>query len=143
MGEGGYEVSRDEIIKGVIGCVAESLALEPSKITAKSKVIAELGAESLDFMDIIFRLDAKFGVSLQKEDFDLIARVGMKRDEAVQNEFLTAQAKERLVRWLPGIPVSADLKPKDLAQFVSVESIGLVVEERLKNSKAEAQPASL
>ncbi|MEQ1877692.1 MAG: phosphopantetheine-binding protein [Bdellovibrionia bacterium] len=131
-------MSREIIVQGVIACVAESLALDTSKIGPKSKVIAELGAESLDFMDIIFRLDAKFGVSLQKEDFDLLARVGLKREDAVQNEFLTASAKDRLVAWLPGIPVNAELKPKDLAQFVSVESIALVVEERLIKSNRDA-----
>ncbi len=136
---------REDIIKGVVACVAESLALDPTQIKPQSKVIAELGAESLDFMDIIFRLDAAFNVSLQKEDFDLIARVGMKKDEAVKNEFLTMAAKEKLVQWLPGIPVNADLKPKDLGQFISVESIALVVEEHFKKSNRDTHvvPAPL
>jgi acyl carrier protein len=65
-----------EITTKVIECVAKSLALSGSAIHAESKVIAELGADSLDFMDMIFALEQTFGIRLQKENFNLVAKIG-------------------------------------------------------------------
>ena len=93
---------KDEAIETkVIECVAASLALTPGVIQRGTKVIGELGADSLDFMDIIFALERAFGIRLQKENFNLVARLGMDQSEAQTPEGnltpITEAAKE-LVR---------------------------------------------
>lgn len=120
-----------ETVSGVIECVAESLALESQGITAQSTIMKDLRADSLDFLDIMFRLEQRFKIKLQKEDFNLFARLKLPEGEAIQEGLLTSKAKEGLVQWLPSLPVSAELRVRDLGSYISVESIALLVESRV------------
>lgn len=118
------------IVSGVIESVSESLSYDINKINLKTKVIADLGADSLDFMDILFQLDRKFDISLQKEDFDLIAQTGLKKDEAIQDGVITVQAQELLREFLPELPLSSEthsIPVKDLGQYISIETIAKIV----------------
>src|SRR4051794_1866757 len=98
-------MSDQKITAGVIECVAQSLAKEAAVITNTSRIIADLGADSLDFMDIMFALERKFEIKLQKEDFDLLTRLGMKKEDAIVDGNLTAVAKQKLKTLLPGLPL--------------------------------------
>jgi acyl carrier protein len=52
----------DELFKAVQKAVAETLRIPFEKVTRDSLLFHELGAESLDFVDIEFRLESEFGV---------------------------------------------------------------------------------
>lgn len=125
-------MGRMDIENKVIECVAASLVKDSSQIKTKTTIIAELGADSLDFMDIIFQLESAFDLRLQKEDFDFVLRTGLAREQAVVDGHLTSDAKQRLKKWLPELVVEQELAPKDLARYVSIESITLVIEEKLQ-----------
>ena len=134
----------DNIVKGVIECVADSLVLDEAQIGTETTIIGELKAESLDFMDIIFKLEAKFGIALDKSDFDLLAKLGMQRDQAIVDDMLTLAAKQKLLIWLPKMPVDQPVKPPELIRYVAVNSIAKIVEEKIAQkdnfTSLEAQP---
>jgi acyl carrier protein len=125
-------MDRETVIQGVIDCVSNSLAKPREGMSATTKIINDLGADSLDFLDIMFHLESKFSVTLQKEDFDLLGRLGIPREQALVGDHLTPLAKEKLLVWLPELPQNQDLMPRDLAKYVSMESVCIVVEEHLK-----------
>ena len=119
----------------VIACVAHSLIKNPKDLNIKTKIISELGADSLDFMDIIFQLETAFALRLQKEDFDFIVRSGLTREQALVDGQLSPEAKKGLAPWIPDLPVEQQLEPKDLAKYLSIESLCLVVEDKLKGKE--------
>ena len=121
-------MNKEKIESTVIECVAESLALEISDIKAKSLLINELGADSLDFMDIMFHLEDAFKIKMQREDLDFMTHIELSREEAIKEGYLTSEAKEQLKKWLPDLTVEKELKPIELSDFLSIESLCIVID---------------
>ena len=134
---------KDEAIETkVIECVAASLALTPGVIQRDTKVIGELGADSLDFMDIIFALERAFGIRLQKENFNLVARLGMEQSEAQTPEGnLTPIARQKLQHWFSDIPMDGALKPSDLSRYFTIQTFTVIVRDLLE-TQGDAAPAA-
>jgi len=61
-------MDRDEVFEIVRSCFAEALGLDDDEVTLDSFVIEDLGAESLDFLDIAFRLEEAFGIKIPRGD---------------------------------------------------------------------------
>jgi acyl carrier protein len=53
-------LSRDEIYKKVQGVMVDALGVDEDEVTPQSKLSADLGAESIDYLDIVFRLEKAF-----------------------------------------------------------------------------------
>lgn len=117
-----------EITKNVIECVAESLAKPTEGIGPDTSLIRELGADSLDFLDIMFALERTFKIAFNKDQFDLLKKVGMTREEAIVDQNLTQEALNRLQNWLPGLPKQGDILARSLSEYITIETIVRLVE---------------
>lgn len=53
-------ISRDEIYKKVQGVLVDALGVDEEEVTPKARLSADLGAESIDYLDIVFRLEKAF-----------------------------------------------------------------------------------
>jgi len=58
--------SRDEIFESVRDTLVEALAVEPDEVTEEATLQGDLGAESIDFLDIVFRLEKGFGIKIPR-----------------------------------------------------------------------------
>lgn len=58
----------DELESRVIAVVAEALSMDPSEVNPYSSLIDDLGAESIDFIDIVFRLESEFDMLIPEGD---------------------------------------------------------------------------
>src|SRR5476651_1696038 len=90
----------DELYRHVLACVADVLAVDPSKITPSASVIDDLGAESLDFLDLVFRLETDHKVKIPRDGIRLLAQEGL-ADGFEQAGVLTPAALERLRVLMP------------------------------------------
>jgi len=61
--------TRDEVYAGVRDLLVESLTLLPDEIREESRLVEDLGAESFDALDIVFRLEKKFGIRIRRGEF--------------------------------------------------------------------------
>lgn len=94
-----------EIFGTVRSCFAEALGLDEDEITYDSKVIDELGAESLDFLDIAYRLEQSFKIRIPRGGIEKASRDGLAEGESYEvNGVLTETALVRLADALPEIP---------------------------------------
>jgi acyl carrier protein len=59
-------LSRDEIYKKVQGVLVDALGVDEDEITPSAVIKDDLGAESIDFLDIIFRLEKAFGIKIPR-----------------------------------------------------------------------------
>ena len=57
-------MTRDEIQKKVQDILADSLGVDEDEVTPQAVLRDDLGAESIDYLDIQFRLEKAFGVSM-------------------------------------------------------------------------------
>ena len=53
----------DDLLKKVTGILEDALGADPDDVKQHSRLMADLGAESIDFLDIVFRLEKEFGLS--------------------------------------------------------------------------------
>ncbi len=56
--------------------ISEELEVEESQITMESQIVDDLGADSLDVVELIMRLEEKFDVEIPDEDAEKIQTVG-------------------------------------------------------------------
>ena len=56
--------SRDEIFEKVKETLVDALGLDDDEVTPSARLKADLGAESIDFLDIVFRLEKGFGIKI-------------------------------------------------------------------------------
>ena len=52
--------SQDEIFEKVQEVLVDALGLDDDEVTREATLIGDLGAESIDFLDIVFRLERAF-----------------------------------------------------------------------------------
>jgi acyl carrier protein len=59
-------MSRDEIYKKVQAVLVDALGVDEEEVTPNAVIRDDLGAESIDFLDIMFRLEKAFGIKIPR-----------------------------------------------------------------------------
>ena len=59
-------ISREEIYKKVQAVLVDALGVDEEEVTPQAIIKNDLGAESIDFLDISFRLEKAFGIKIGK-----------------------------------------------------------------------------
>lgn len=62
-----------EKIKSII---SEQLGVKPEEVTPQASFIEDLGADSLDTVELVMALEEEFGVEIPDEDAEKMATVG-------------------------------------------------------------------
>jgi acyl carrier protein len=71
--KGGESMAVEERIKSII---AEQLGVKPEEVTPEASFIDDLGADSLDTVELIMALEEEFGVEIPDEDAEKMTCVG-------------------------------------------------------------------
>ncbi len=131
-------LNHDRGVEIVRNIVAECLARDVSEVRPASRLIGELGADSLDFVDLIFTLEKRFGVRLRENDLNPMSRVP--GQGAVPVEFLPAEVVSRLLPWLPDlahVPDQSRIRPAQVLPLITVASLWRLVEQKMKSPSIE------
>jgi len=59
-------MTKDEIYQKVAGTLVEALNVDDDEIKPTATLQGDLGAESIDFLDIVFRLEREFGIKIPR-----------------------------------------------------------------------------
>ena len=70
----------DNTLNKVKEIVVDKLGVEPSKITTEAKFIDDLGADSLDTVELIMQFEEEFEIEIPDEDAEKITSVGQAVD---------------------------------------------------------------
>lgn len=57
-------MTRDEIFEKVRDVLVDALSVDEDEVTPKARLTTDLGAESIDFLDIVFKLEQTFGFKI-------------------------------------------------------------------------------
>ena len=77
--------TNDEIQAAVKESVVAALGVDEDEVTPDATLLGDLGAESIDLLDILFRLERKLGIKIQASDLGAYVQGGIP-DEEFGNE---------------------------------------------------------
>ena len=77
------------VAERVIEIVAEQLGVDKDKITAETSFVNDLGADSLDTVELVMAFEEEFSIEIPDEDAEKITRV----KEAI--EYIEGHAKKK------------------------------------------------
>ena len=75
----------EEIKQKVISLIAEQLGKSENEVTPDSQFIEDLGADSLDLVELIMSMEDEFGVEIADEDVEKILKVSDAVDYVIKN----------------------------------------------------------
>lgn len=126
-------VSRDKISQQVQGVLVDALGVDDNEVTPQSTLMGDLGAESIDFLDIVFRLEKAFGIKIPREEL-FPAESLMNSPQFISNGRLTAAGLEELRKRLPHTDITTfekDPNINKLGDLFTVNAIVNYVENKL------------
>ncbi len=65
-----------ELEEKIAEIVAEQLGVEASEVTPEASFVDDLGADSLDTVELVMALEEEFGIEIPDEDAEKISTVG-------------------------------------------------------------------
>lgn len=110
-------MNEDEILSGVRICVANVLDRDPDGISAEDRIIGDLGADSLDLLDLVFQIEQHFKIRIKTRDLERRAQAELGDAPMEVNGQYTKEALEQLRLAMPEAPpeeLSEGLRPADL-----------------------------
>ena len=128
-------MTREEIYQRVQAVLVDSLGVDEEEITAKAVLVDDLGAESIDFLDITFRLEKAFGIKIPKGE---MMPENLSQDpNIVQNGVVTPGGISELKKRMPHTEFAEfekDPRLDNMTKLFTVDAIVNYVENKLKAS---------
>lgn len=126
--------------------IAAALPCEIEKVKPEASLIDDLGAQSIDFLDIIFRIERAFKVKIPRGKIIEEARGDLSAAEFDQRGVVSAAGQERLKAFLSEVPPErfpAPLKVADIPRLFTTETFCKMVirQQRATAATAVSKPA--
>ena len=127
-------MSHNEVFQKVQEVLVDALGVDEEEVTPEATLMGDLGAESIDFLDIVFRLEKTFGIKVPREEL-FPAEELLNNPEFVSNGKLTAKGLNELRTKVPHTDLTGFENDPDinkLADLFTVNAIVKYLEGRLK-----------
>jgi acyl carrier protein len=123
-----------DVDSAVKEAVVEALALDDDEVTADSTLMDDLGAESIDLLDILFRIEKSTGVKIEASDLGDYIQGGIPDDEfSDENEVISAKGAEHLAKVMPQVDpseIEGSLKADEVMTLFTVQNLVDMVKSR-------------
>ncbi|HPD45470.1 MAG TPA: acyl carrier protein [Anaerohalosphaeraceae bacterium] len=119
-------MSREEIFEEVQEVLVDALGLDDDEVTEDATLMGDLGAESIDFLDIVFRLEKSFGIKVPREEL-FPAESLMNNPEYVNGGKVTAKGLAEFKAKMPHTDFSSFEKDPDVNKLPDLFTVRSVV----------------
>jgi len=124
--------TKEEVFTGVRDALVEALAVDEDEVTMDATLVDDLGAESIDLLDIVFRLEKIFSIKIDRSE--LIPEDLLTDTRYVVDGKLTAAGLEELKKRMPGKDLG-DFEKNPMVQNIStiltVQDMCTLVENKI------------
>jgi acyl carrier protein len=130
-------ISQDEVFQEVRDVLVDALGVDDDEITTQATLMGDLGAESIDFLDIVFRLEKAFGIKIPREEL-FPAESLMGDPEYVNNGKLTEKGLTELREKMSHTDLAEFENNPDINKLADLFTVGAIVnyvEAKLANSR--------
>ncbi len=122
----------EEVFSKVQAALVDALGVEDDEVTPEATMVGDLGAESIDFLDIVFKLEKAFGITIPREELfpdDILTNAAY-----VENGKVTAGGLTELKKRLPWADLSKfeqNPRVQDFGNLLTVNDLCRYVESKL------------
>ncbi len=124
--------TRGEIFDKVQNTLVDALGVDADDVSSESTLSGDLGAESIDYLDIVFRLEKNFGIKIPRGD--LFPENVMTDPQFVSGGKLTERGVEELRVRMPWANLDRLKDNANVQDLFTVEMIVNYVETKLSNN---------
>ncbi len=124
--------SSEEIFEKVQHALCDALGVEPDEVTPEATMVGDLGAESIDFLDIVFKLEKAFGINIPREELfpdDILTNASYVKDGKVTAEGIS-ELKQRLP-WANLSKFEQNPRVQDFGNLLTVNDLCRYVASKL------------
>jgi len=118
-------MSIESIFPQVRAIIADVLVIDEEDIALNSRLIKDLGAESIDFLDLVFQLEKAFHIKIPRGQIEKNARGTLTEEEFAHKGELTEQGIQAVKAYLSEIPASefkSSMKVAEIPLLFTVET---------------------
>ena len=119
-------MSRDEIFEQVQEVLVDALGLDDDEVTAEATLMGDLGVESIDFLDIIFRLEKAFDIKVPREEL-FPAEAVLSNTDFVSGGKLTEKGLAEIKDKMPHTDLSEFEKDPDVNKIADLFTVDAIV----------------
>ena len=119
-------ISRDEIFEKVQEVMIDALGVYDDEVTIEATLMGDLGAESIDFLDIVFRLEKVFAIKIPREEL-FPAEDLMNNSEFIHNGKLTEKGLAELRDKMPHTDLTEFEKDPDINKMGDLFTVNAIV----------------
>jgi acyl carrier protein len=134
------------LLDDVRAAVAQALGLDTDEVTADATLLDDLGAESIDLLDLLFRLERLVGVKISAADLADHVQAPLSEPGMLDAQgLLTPAGAARLAQVLPQVDpstVAGRLRSDAVLALFSVRNLADLVEARAAGAASTAAPAA-
>lgn len=118
--------TRDEIFSKVQATLVDALGVDDDEVTESARLSADLGAESIDFLDIVFRLEKNFSTKIPRGELfpENFAAAGT---SYVANGMVTEEGLKELRARMPHADIDSFAKAPKVENLQELFTVGMIV----------------
>ena len=113
--------TKDEIFTKIQGALVDALGVDDDEVTPEATLVGDLGAESIDFLDIVFRLEKAFDIKIPQGE--LLPQDVLTSAEYVQEGKLTEAGLEELRKRIPFVDLDKFAENPVVQDFPNVMTV--------------------
>lgn len=115
----------DEVFEKTQDVLEDALGVDKDEVTAEAKLVEDLGAESIDFLDIVFRLEKEFGIKIDQSE--LFPDSVLNDPKYVQDGKVTDEGMAELRKRMPHADLDEFDGDRTIENFSNVFTVDTVV----------------
>ncbi|WP_347251675.1 acyl carrier protein [Legionella sp.] len=115
----------DSVYPKVREIIADVLVIDEEDVSLNSRLISDLGPESIDFLDLVFQLEKEFSIKIPRGKLEKNARGDVAEDEFEKGGVLTVKGMQALKNYLSEVPgeyFKANMKVSEIPMLFTVET---------------------
>jgi len=120
-------LSREDITAKIQETLADALGVDEEEVVEDATLMGDLGAESIDFLDIVFRLEKAFDIKIPREELFPGDNV-INNAELVDNGKITPTGLKALKTQLPHVDFSEFEKDPDLNKISDLFTVKSIID---------------
>lgn len=132
-------MTEQDIYDKLLGCIAQAIGIDAATIAPDASLIDDLGADSLDLLDLVFRLEQAFHIRISRGDIEKRAKETLPGEDFEQDGLLTPGAKAAIRRELPEVSperFDAIARPSEIPRLFTARTFLRLVKQRMEASGA-------